>query len=54
MEKIYSIKTRLNKYKITKVIITDYYLKKHPDITEESILALVRMLTDERMEVGKK
>jgi len=50
MDENYLLKLKLNKYEINQVIITDYYSKKHSDITEELILELVKMLTDERDE----
>ena len=42
MDKSYPLILKLNKFKMTKVVITDYYLENHSGITNDLILELVK------------
>ena len=46
--KTYTLKLEVNGYCFQKVEISQHYQKKHPDITDELILELLKLFADKR------
>ena len=47
-KKTYSLPLEVNGYSFQKVDISQHYQKKHPDITDELILELLKLFVDKR------
>ena len=47
-KKTYSLPIEVNGYHFSKVNISQHYLKKHPDITDELILELLKLFVDKK------
>ena len=47
-KKTYSLALEVNGYSFQKVDISQHYQKKHPDITDELILELLKLFVDKR------
>lgn len=47
-EKYYNLVIEVNGHRFSKIFIDQHYKKKHPDITEELILELMKLFVDKR------
>lgn len=44
----YSLNLEVNGYQFSKIDISHHYLEKHPDITDELILELLKLFVDKK------
>ena len=47
-KEIYPLKLEVNGYQFSEVVISHHYQEKHPDITDELILKLLRLFADKK------